>query len=157
MRIATRNLCLLAAASLAIALAADNDGSQLPAGPGKELTAKVCIDCHGASNFRKFRLEEGDWADKVSDMVDKGAKADDRQQAEIVAYLVKNFGKDSKVDMNTAPVRELTAVLKFTADEAQALVTYRAGHDPFKEWTDVAKVPGIDSARVESQKDKMAF
>jgi mono/diheme cytochrome c family protein len=116
MRIATRNLCLLAAASLTLAVAADEDGNQLPPGPGKELTAKACIDCHGASNFRRLRLEESEWADKVSDMVDRGAKADDKQQAEIVAYLVRNFGIDSKVDMNTAPARELTAVLKFTPD-----------------------------------------
>jgi hypothetical protein len=36
-------------------------------------------------------------------MVDRGAKADDKQQKIIVAYLARNFGKDSKVNMNTAP------------------------------------------------------
>jgi competence protein ComEA len=49
------------------------------------------------------------------------------------------------------------AVLGFTVDESKALVAYRTGHDAFKEWSDVAKVPGVDAKKVEAQKDKMAF
>jgi competence protein ComEA len=154
----TRNLCILAAlASLALALPADDDGADLPAGAGRELVAKVCIDCHSAANFRKMRLSEDDWYEKVGDMVDRGAKADDAQQKEIVAYLVHNFGKDSKVNMNTAPHPELMAVLGFGLDESKALVAYRAGHGAFKDAGDVAKVPGVDAKKVEAQKAKMSF
>jgi competence protein ComEA len=149
--------CLLVAASLAIALAADDDSKDLPDGPGKDTVAKVCIDCHNAAKFRKMRLEESEWWDKVGDMVDRGAKADEKQQTEIVAYLVRNFGKDAKVRMNTAPLSELTAVLGFTQDESKALVAYRTDHGAFKVWSDVAKVPGVDANKVETQKDKMAF
>jgi competence ComEA-like helix-hairpin-helix protein len=153
-----KNLCILAAAaSLALALAADDDGKILPDGPGKELVAKVCIDCHTAATFRKMRLNEDEWWEKVGDMVDRGAKADQKQQTEIVAYLARNFGKDAKVNMNTAPHTELMVVLGFTIDESKALVEYRDGHDAFKQWSDVLKVPGVDARKVESQKDKMAF
>ena len=61
-------------------------------------------------------------------MVDRGAKADDKQQAAIVAYLVSNFGKGAKVNMNTAPYSELMVVLGFSADESKALVAYRSEH-----------------------------
>lgn len=153
----TKTLCLLAAASLALAFTADDDGNTLPAGPSKELVAKVCIDCHTAANFRKKRMSEDEWFNTVGDMVDRGAPADDKQQAEIVAYLVRNFGPDAKVNMNTAPRAELIVVLGFTIDEAKALVEFRTGHDAFKDWSEVAKVPGIDAKKVEAQKDKMAF
>ena len=152
-----KTLCILAVAtSLALALAND-EAKALPGGPGKDTVAKVCIDCHTASTFRKMRLSEDEWYDKVGDMVDRGAKADDKQQSEIVAYLVRNFGTDSKVNMNTAPHSELMVVLGFTPAESKALVAYRTGHGAFKEWSDVLKVPGIDAKKVEDQKDKMSF
>jgi competence protein ComEA len=104
-----------------------------------------------------MRLDEDGWWDKVGDMVDRGAKADEKQQSEIVAYLARNFGRDSKVNMNTAPEPELIVVLGFTADESKALVAYRTGHGAFKEWSDVLKVPGVDGKKVAAHKDKMAF
>jgi competence protein ComEA len=154
----TKTFCILvAAASLCLALPADDEVKALPDGPGKELVAKVCIDCHTSASFRKMRLTEDEWWEKVGDMVDRGAKADEKQQAEVVAYLAKNFGKDAKVNMNTAPHSELIVVLGFTAAESQALVTYRTDYGNFKEWRDVLKVPGLDGKKVEDRKDKMAF
>ncbi|HUB82820.1 MAG TPA: helix-hairpin-helix domain-containing protein [Bryobacteraceae bacterium] len=154
----TATTCLLlAAASLAWALADDDEAKALPDGPGKELVGKVCIDCHSAESFRKQRFSEDEWWDKVGEMVDKGAKADQAEQAEIVAYLVRHFGPGSKVRVNTAPENEVTVVLGFTADESKALVAYRADHGAFKDWSEVAKVPGVDAKKVEGQKDKMAF
>jgi DNA uptake protein ComE-like DNA-binding protein len=48
-------------------------------------------------------------------------------------------------------------VLGFTVPEAQAVVEYRDIHGEFKEWREVAKVPGVDTAKVEARKDSMAF
>ena len=154
----TETVCiLLLAVSLRVAAADDDETRDLPAGPGKELVAKVCIDCHTAATFRKVRFSEDEWVDKVGDMVDRGAKADEKQQAEIVAYLVHNFGKGGKVNMNTAPDSELMVQLGFSVDESKALVSYRSDHGAFQEWRDVAKVPGVDSRKVEAQKDRMAY
>ena len=154
----TKTLCVLFfAASLAVALASDDEAKDLPDGPGRDTVAKVCIDCHTAGTFRKMRLNENEWWDKVGDMVDRGAKADEKQQAEIVAYLVRNFGPGAKVNMNTAPLSELMVVLGFSADESKALAGYRADRGGFKDWSEVAKVPGVDSKKVEAQKEKMAF
>ncbi|HEX3746828.1 MAG TPA: helix-hairpin-helix domain-containing protein [Bryobacteraceae bacterium] len=149
-------LCLLAAATIALAFNGD-DAKDLPDGPGKDVVAKVCIDCHSSASFRKQRLTENEWWDKVGDMVDRGAKADDKQQTAIVAYLVSNFGPGAKVRINTAPQSELIVVLGFTIDESKALIAYRAGHDAFKDWSEVAQVPGVDAKKVEAQKDKLSF
>lgn len=148
--------CVLAAVA-ACAFAADEDAKNLPDGPGKDIVAKVCIDCHSAASFRKQRLSEADWWDKVGDMVDRGAKADEKQQEAIVAYLVKNFGPGAKVNMNTAPSSELIVVLGFSIDESKAILAYRTEHGAFHDAADVAKIPGVDVQKVESQKQKMTF
>lgn len=149
-------LCLIAACAGAIALAND-EAKDLPDSPGKDLVAKVCIDCHTSGTFRKMRLNEDEWTDKVGDMVDRGAKADEKQQAEIVGYLVHNFGKGAKVNVNTAPYSELMVVLGFTADESKALVSYRGEHGALKDWSELAKVSGLDAQKMEAQKEKMTF
>ena len=153
-----RALFLLAlAVSLAVALTGDDEAKALPAGAGKELMVKVCLNCHGTGHFRGQRLSPDDWSGKVYDMIDRGAKASDDQATAVVAYLVKNFGKDSKVLVNTAPLVELKSVLGFTVAESQAVLAYRQDHPAFQEWRDLLKVPGIDSGKVEAKKDLLAF
>src|ERR1035438_5271106 len=64
-----RVLFLLAlAVSLAVAFTDDDEAKALPAGAGKEVVVKVCLDCHGAGHFRGQRLSQDDWSDKVYDM-----------------------------------------------------------------------------------------
>jgi competence protein ComEA len=147
----------LAAASLCLAVVDDDDAKSLPDGPGKEIVARVCIDCHGAANFRKRRLTEDEWWEQVGDMVERGAKANEQEQSAIVAYLTRNFGTDSKVNVNSAPVSELIVVLGFTVGGSQAIVAYRKDNGSFKEWRDLLKVPGVDAQRVQDKKEMMAF
>jgi competence protein ComEA len=149
---------LLIAALAALATAADEKEVQaLPDGAGKDLVARVCFDCHGAGNFRKVRKDADEWNDSVGDMVERGAKASPAEIDTLVAYLVKNFGKGSKVRMNSAPLEELKAVLGFSVPEAQAIVVWRDQNGPFKEWRDLLKAPGVDAAKVEAKKDEMEF
>ena len=75
----------------------------------------------------------------------------------VVDYLALNFGPDSKVNMNTAPLEEIKVQLGFTVPESQAVIEYRKQNGGFKEWQDVLKVSGVDKAKVETKKDKMAF
>ena len=86
-----------------------------------------------------------------------GARATDEEAEVILTYLTENFGKDSKIRMNTAPFGELKAVLKLTNEEGDAIVAWRKQNGDFKEWTDVAKVPGVDAKKIEAAKDKMLF
>ena len=144
--------------ALACATAADEkDARLLPDGPGKEIAGRVCIDCHDSGNFRRARFTADEWSDSIADMVDRGAKASPAEIETLVAYLAKNFGKGSPVQMNTAPFVEMKVVLGFTVPEARAIVDYREKNGVFKSVDDVLKVPGLDPAKLEAQKSRMAF
>src|SRR5512142_2084690 len=121
-RYVSPGLLLVVLACTASAGADDPEAKDLPGGEGKDAVVKVCLNCHGAGNFRQLRLNKDGWSDKVADMVDKGAQASDAETAAVIDYLTRNFGPDSKMNVNTAPFQELKAVLKLTAKETQALV-----------------------------------
>ena len=142
---------------LAFVAADQKEIDLLPATAGKDAVVKSCLECHGTANFRKARKDADEWAESVQDMVDRGAKATDAEVKEIVTYMVKNFGKGAKVQMNSAPLEEIKAVLGFTVPEANAIVNWRDGNGPYKDWRDVLKAPGVDPAKVEAKKDAMSF
>ena len=152
-----KRLGALAAALLCLGFAADDDARRLPEGTGKDAVVKVCISCHGAANFRKARLSREDWEEKVADMVDRGAEGTDEQLAAVVTYLTQNFGRNSRIWVNTAPLGELRAVLGLTVEEAGAVVQYRDERGEFKAWQDLLKVPGVGAGKIEAKKDLMAF
>jgi len=148
----------IGAACLCLAFAVDDDEVRLlPDGPGKEATTRICLDCHGTGNFRQMRLSHDDWADQVAEMVDRGAKGTEKDLAAVTDYLAQNFGTDSKINVNTAPLVELKTILRITAQEAMALIQYRDANGKFKEWQDLQKVPGVEARKIESKKDLMAF
>ena len=146
----------LLAVPISLSAAAD-DAKLLPDGPGKELVAHTCLECHDSASFRKKRLDHDAWSNTVGQMVDQGAQATEREQATIIDYLVHNFGPDSKVRINTAPFSEIRLVLNFTNEETKAIVAYREQHGDFKELRDLLKVPGLDTQRVEAKKEMLAF
>ncbi|HWP85410.1 MAG TPA: hypothetical protein VNN17_09485 [Terriglobia bacterium] len=65
----------------------------LPEGPGKELVATVCTQCHGLNNVVTLRLTAEEWSGLVNDMIARGAPAFDDQYKTIIQYLSANFGK----------------------------------------------------------------
>lgn len=156
-----RRECLwicIGAAFLGLAFAGDDEEIKLlPDGEGKEATTRVCLDCHGTGNFRQMRLSHDDWADQVAEMVDRGAKGTDKDLAAVTDYLTKNFGPDSKINVNTAPLVEMKTILRVTAQEAMALIQYRDTTGKFKQWQDLQKAPGVDPAKIEAKKDLMTF
>jgi competence protein ComEA len=146
-----------ALASACLLWCADPDAAKLPPGKGKEVIATVCMDCHGVNNIRRQRLSRDEWTSEVSDMVDRGAKASDDEIAAIVEYLTENFGKDSKLRVNTAPMVELKSVLNLTAAEAGAIVDYRTANGDFHELADLLKVPQVDGKKIEAKKELLEF
>lgn len=77
---------LIGIVGLAVASGAE-PASELPPGPGHDVTVQVCLECHPADIITRRRLSPADWKDMVDVMVNHGAKADDKQKAEIVEYL----------------------------------------------------------------------
>ncbi|HMC60943.1 MAG TPA: helix-hairpin-helix domain-containing protein [Candidatus Solibacter sp.] len=144
-------------AAAALCMAAGEDAKLLPDGPGKEIVVRLCTECHGPENFRKVRHDKDEWSDSVGDMVDRGAKGTPAELEAVVDYLAQNFGTDSKVNVNTAPLQELKAQLDFSVPEALAVIAYRQNKGAFKEWRDLLKVNGVDPRKVEAKKEKMGF
>lgn len=80
--------------ALAVTLRAQDD--PLPEGEGKKVVQKVCHVCHGPENYVNLRKDKDGWETVVSEMIEKGATGTDQEYDIVVAYLVRNFGKEEK-------------------------------------------------------------
>lgn len=143
-----------------MALAAGAAFAQLPEGPGRAATQTICAQCHTLARALSVRQDRTGWQATVDKMVTMGAKGTDRQFQSIVAYLAKNFaptGDLPPIHVNTARAIEFEAGLTMRRSQAAAIIAYREEHGPFKSLADLEKVPGIDAARIEAHKDRLAF
>jgi competence protein ComEA len=156
MNLLTAPFVLIAAVSLAFA-ADDEEAKKLPDGPGKDAVIQVCLSCHGTGNFRRLRLTKEIWAEKVADMIDRGAESTEAQTAAVVDYLTREFGKDSKIHINSAPFEELKGVLGLTTEETKAVLAYRGEKGDFKSWEELKNVPGVDAKKIENKKEIIAL
>jgi competence protein ComEA len=90
--------------------------------------------------------------------VSRGATGTPEEIATIVDYLAKNFpAVAAKTNVNKATSMDLQTQLELTAKDADAIVKYRTDHGNFKDWDGLAKVPGIDTAKLTAKKDSIVF
>lgn len=83
---------LAAAFTLASAVAAQTVApSGLPAGPGHDLTVRVCSGCHSPEVAAQQRLSRDGWSELVETMATRGAVATDDELKQVVDYLSTNF------------------------------------------------------------------
>src|SRR6476661_9855364 len=111
---ATRQLFRVVSAAVAVLLAGTAAArAQLPDGPGKDATVKVCSTCHEANRVAAFRLTREGWEQTVADMRWRGAKGTDEEFAAVIEYLVANFLGEApaKLNMNRATPVELESVV----------------------------------------------
>jgi competence protein ComEA len=81
--------------TIAVALFAQEDkGKQLPEGPGRATTQRLCGACHGFGNFVKRRETRDGWNAVIEDMIRRGAMGEDEEWAEVSDYLFAQFPKD---------------------------------------------------------------
>ncbi len=139
------------AMSLAVAQAQD-----LPPGKGKELVENTCGSCHGLDVVVAQHANRDGWASIVDYMVSRGATGTPAEIQTIVDYLAKNFPA-AKTNVNKASSMDLQSQLELSAKDADAIVKYRTDHGDFKDWDALAKVPGIDTAKLTAKKDSIAF
>lgn len=69
------------------------DATTLPAGDGKDLITRSCVQCHGLDTITTTRKDRKGWQSCVKDMASLGAKLRPGEAETIVEYLVKNFGR----------------------------------------------------------------
>jgi len=113
----------------------------------------VCGACHGTSMISDIRTEP-EWEETVEQMVSIGAKGPDDQLKAVMRVLLRKW---TKVNVNTATADQLPLVLDISETAAQALVKYRNAHGNFKSFEDLKKVPGLNAAKLEARKDRIAF
>lgn len=70
--------------------------ARFPEAPGKDVAQKVCGSCHGAEVMLSKGRTRQQWSEVIASMVSRGAKATDREFAEVLDYLTKNIGPDTK-------------------------------------------------------------
>jgi competence protein ComEA len=126
----------------------------LPQGKGKDVVEEVCGACHGADLVASRRATKQGWSYIVDDMVSRGATATNEQIAAINEYLSKNFGQ---VNVNKAPSAEIASVLEVTPEQADAIVKYRTDHGDYKTMDDVKKAPGLETAKLDTKKDRVVY
>jgi len=122
---------------------------------GEPLANKVCgTSCHGLEKLDEMRRPGKEWNEQVAAMALKGAAATEAEFATIKKYLTRYYGL---VDVNTATAEELSAVMGFSATDAQAIVKYRTANGKFADAAALAKVPGIDKTKIEEQPEALRF
>ena len=158
-RCAQQLFCRAAFFTFAFALTSGVASAQLPDGPGKDATVKVCSPCHEANRAAALRLTREGWEQTVSDMRWRGAKGTDEEFAEVIEYLVTNFLGEApaKLNMNRATAVELESVVLLLRKEAAALIAYRDKVGGFKTIDDIKKAPGVDFKKIEAAKDRITF
>jgi competence protein ComEA len=116
--------------------------AQLPDGPGKDETMKVCGTCHPATTAASVRLTRDGWQAKITDMVSRGAMGTDEELAAILEYLAAHFAGEANERLRR---------------ESTAFIEYRKKVNGFKSLEDMKDIPGVPFKKIESKKDRIAF
>jgi competence protein ComEA len=145
--------------ALLIPLLAAAAFAQLPDGPGKAQTEKICSQCHELERAIAPRQDRAGWQATVDQMVNMGAKGTQPDFAAVLDYLAAHFPADDvpRININKCRQIELESGLSLKRSEAAAIVEYRTKNGPFKSIDDLKKVPGIDAGKIEAKKDRLAF
>ena len=93
-------------------------------------------------------------------MIQRGATGTDDEFFEVVNYLATNFSKISaviKINVNKATAKDLEGALRIPAKQAAAIIHQREERGDFKSIDDLQKVPGIDVAKIDANKNRLSF
>ena len=89
--------------ALVILLPAAALGQELPPGPGADVVARTCNQCHGLDQITNAKHTADDWRAVIAQMINNGAVLSDDEQDQVVAYLSKNFGFGTPAPAASAP------------------------------------------------------
>lgn len=130
------------------------EAAVLVPGEGRDAVAFMCVPCHGVLPAVAQRRTALGWTFIVEDMRVKGAKGSDEQAEAAAQYLSEHF---AAVNVNTATAEELVKIAELSAEDASAIVAFRGDARPFKSYTDLKKVPGVDPKRLAAAKPRLVY
>src|SRR5262249_385717 len=114
---------------------------------------EVCGKCHPTSMASEL-LSEPEWVETIEVMRGLGAKGTDEQFERLLRHLIRTR---TKVNVNTQLVVQIALVLDISLASAEKIVKYRDEQGPFKTLDDLKKVPGLDAAKLDARKERIAF
>ncbi len=123
--------------------------------PRQGYLEKVCTACHDLGPVTSMAGTAEIWQSVIDDMKGRGADGTDADFKSIVVYLAKSYGPPVKINTDTA--KDIETNLGVTTAEAAAIVKYRTDKGPFKAWADVAKVPGLDAAKLDGVQRRIKY
>jgi competence ComEA-like helix-hairpin-helix protein len=124
------------------------------AAEAEALVDRMCVSCHPIADITKTRKTWFDWHNTVVRMAALGIEADEDQLTAVKLYMTRYYGL---VNVNQARAAELSAVLGLSGKEAAAVVAYREVHGDFADASALAKVEGIDKAKITDAADALRF
>src|ERR1043165_564027 len=115
--------------------------AQLPDGPGKVETERVCKQCHELERSISPRQDRAGWQATMDKMVSLGAKGTEKEFATVLNYLAEHYPADDvpRINVNTCRAIELESGLSLRRSEANAIIDYRTKNGPFKSIADLKK------------------
>jgi competence protein ComEA len=133
--------------------------AQLPDGPGKVETEKVCTQCHDLARSISLHQDRAGWQATMDKMAGMGAQGSDKEFKTIVDYLTQHYPAEDVplIRVNSARAIDFESGLTLRRSQAAAIVEYRNKNGPFKSIDDLKKVPGIDAAKIDAKKDRLLF
>ncbi|HXK03568.1 MAG TPA: helix-hairpin-helix domain-containing protein [Verrucomicrobiae bacterium] len=143
----------------ALAIAAAGARAQLPDGDGKAETQKLCAQCHELERSISLHQDRTGWQATVDKMAGFGMKASEKDMQAAVEYLVKNYPAEDipRINVNKARAIELESGLSLPRSQAALIIQYRTRNGDFHSIDDLKKVPGVDTAKIETHKDRLVF
>ena len=131
--------------------------SVLPEGPGRDVTLRICGNCHGAETVASVRHTPDGWREVIAKMVAAGAQGSEEELGTVSQYLSTHFAANVQkpLDLNTAPAVELESVAGLLRKEAAALIAHREKNGPCKKLEDLKNVSGLDYKKIEARKTRL--
>jgi len=133
--------------------------AQLPDGPGRNETVRLCSQCHAAEVVMSVAQNRAGWAATLRKMSALGAKGTDEDFRAALEYLAAHFPAQEvpRINLNSATAIELESGLTLRRSQAAAIVAYRSQHGPFTSLEDLKKVPGLDTTLIVAKRDRVTF
>jgi len=128
----------------------------LPDGPGKATFESICSLCHTVAGPAGKQWTRPQWEAKVIEMLQEEQDVTAEERSAILEYLVATFKPGGKIYVNVIAEKDLQSLLEISAKDAQVIVQYRE-KGAFKSVDDLKKVPGVDAAKIDAKKDRLAF
>jgi competence protein ComEA len=133
--------------------------AQLPDGPGKQETQKLCTQCHELERALSPRQDHDAWQATINKMVNLGLRGSDDDIRLVTDYLAKAFPGEPipKLNVNTATAIQFESALSLKRSESTAVIEYRTKNGAFKSLDDLKNIPGVPFAKFEAKKLRLAF